>query len=85
MWAQLPKDLNHRSSDRNLDALNRIQEFYAEGFVEEIEIDRMIELRALFELIASNLLLRLALWRRDRAKITVRIPKRAKPVVSDAV
>lgn len=56
-----------------------------ESFFEEIEVDSMIERRVLFELMASNLPIRLALWRRDRTEITVRIPKRAEPVVSEAV
>lgn len=85
MWAQLPKDLNHRGSDCDLDALDRVQELYAEGFIEEVEVDRIIERRALFELVASNLLLCFAFWRRDRAEVTVGIPKRAEPVVSYAV
>ncbi|WP_299847897.1 hypothetical protein [uncultured Paracoccus sp.] len=45
----------------------------------------MIERRALFELVASNILLYLAFWRRDRAEVTVRIPKCAEPVVAYAV
>lgn len=85
MWSQLAEDFNHRGSNRDLDALNRVQKLYAQGFVEEIEIERMIEGRAFFELVASNLLLRLAVWRWDRAEVTVRIPKRAESVVSDAV
>ena len=85
MWSQLPKDFNHRGSNRDLDTLNRVQKLYAQAFVEEIEVDRMIEVRALFELVASHLPLRLTVWRWDRAEVTIRIPKRAESVVSDAV
>ena len=85
MWSQLPKDFNHRGSNRDLDALNRVQKLDAQGFVEEIEVDSLIEGRTLFELVASDLLLRLAVWSWDRAEVTIRIPKRAESVVSDAV
>ena len=85
MWSQLPKDFNHRGSNRDLDALNRVQKLDAQGFVEEIEVDRMIEGRTHFELVASNFLVCLTVCRWDRAEVTVRIPKRAESVVSDAV
>ena len=85
MWAQFSKHLNHRGSDCDLDAFDRVQELYTEGFVEKIKVDHMIERRALFELVAANLPIRLTLWRRAQAEVTVRIPKRAEPVVSDAV
>lgn len=85
MWSQLPKDFNQRGSNRDLNTLNRVQKLYAQGFVEEIEVDRMIEVRALFELVASHLPLRLTVWRWDRAEVTVRIPECAEPIVSDAL
>lgn len=43
---------------------------------------RMIEVCALFELVASNLPLRLARWRQDRAGDTIGIRKRAESVAS---
>lgn len=85
MWSQLPEDFNHRGSNRDLDTLDRVQKFYTQGFVEEIEVDRMIEGRTHFELVASNFLVLLTVCRWDRAEVTVRIPKRAESVVSYAV
>ena len=81
----LSKNLNHRGSDCDLNALDRVQKFDTEGLIEEVEVDCMIERRTLFELVASNLLLCLTLRRRDRTEVTVRIRKGAEPIVSDAV
>lgn len=81
----LSKNLNHRGSDCDLNALDRVQKFDTEDFIEEVEVDCMIERRTLFELVAPNLLLCLTLRRRDRTEVTVRIRKGAEPIVSDAV